>query len=101
MSSISNERTFEVIRSPLVSEKATFVSQFNYYVFKVSNDSNKLEIKQAVQNLFKVEVKSVNTLIQKGKQKRFRGKIGKRSAIKKAFVKLVDGQTIDTSLEIK
>ena len=101
MSSISNERTFEVIRSPLVSEKATFVSQFNYYVFKVSNDSNKLEIKQAVQNLFNVEVKSVNTLIQKGKQKRFRGKIGKRSAIKKAFVKLADGQTIDTSLEIK
>lgn len=101
MSSISNERTFEVIRSPLVSEKATFISQFNYYVFKVSNDSSKLEIKQAVQNLFKVEVKSVNTLIQKGKQKRFRGKIGKRSAIKKAFVKLADGQTIDTSLEIK
>jgi large subunit ribosomal protein L23 len=101
MSSISNERTLEVIRSPLVSEKATFVSQFNYYVFKVSNDSSKLEIKQAVQNLFKVEVKSVNTLIQKGKQKRFRGKIGKRSAIKKAFVKLADGQTIDTSLEIK
>jgi large subunit ribosomal protein L23 len=101
MSSISNERTFEVIRSPLVSEKATFVSQFNYYVFKVSNDSSKLEIKQAVQNLFKVEVKSVNTLIQKGKQKRFRGKIGKRSAIKKAFVKLADGQTIDTSMEIK
>ena len=101
MSSISNEKTFEVIRSPLVSEKATFVSQFNYYVFKVSNDSSKLEIKQAVQNLFKVEVKSVNTLIQKGKQKRFRGKIGKRSAIKKAFVKLADGQTIDTSLEIK
>jgi large subunit ribosomal protein L23 len=101
MSSISNERTLEVIRSPLVSEKATFVSQFNYYVFKVSNDSSKLEIKQAVQNLFKVEVKSVNTLIQKGKQKRFRGKIGKRSAIKKAFVKLADGQTIDASLEIK
>ena len=101
MSSISNERTFEVIRSPLVSEKATFVSQFNYYVFKVSNDSSKLEIKQAIQNLFKVEVKSVNTLTQKGKQKRFRGKIGKRSAIKKAFVKLADGQTIDTSLEIK
>ena len=101
MSSISNERTFEVSRSPLVAEKATFISQFNYYVFKVSKDSSKLEIKQAVQNLFKVEVKSVNTLIQKGKQKRYRGKIGKRSAIKKAFVKLADGQTIDTSLEIK
>ena len=101
MKTISNEKLYEIIRNPLISEKSTFVSQFNYYVFKVSNDSNKLEIKQAVQNLFKVEVKSVNTLIQKGKQKRFRGKIGKRSAIKKAFVKLADGQTIDTSLEIK
>ncbi len=101
MKTISSEKLYEIIRNPLISEKSTFVSQFNYYVFKVSNDSSKLEIKQAVQNLFKVEVKSVNTLIQKGKQKRFRGKIGKRSAIKKAFVKLADGQTIDTSLEIK
>ena len=101
MTIISNERAFEVISSPLISEKATFVSQYNYYVFKVSKDSNKSEIKQAVQSLFKVEVKSVNTLIQKGKQKRFRGKIGKRSSIKKAFVKLAEGQTIDTSLEIK
>ena len=101
MNTISNERTFEVIRSPLISEKATFVSQFNYYVFRVSNDSNKHEIKQAIQSLFQVEVKSVNTLIQKGKQKRFRGRLGKRASIKKAFVKLAEGQTIDTSLEIK
>lgn len=101
MSVISNERQYEVIRSPLVSEKATYVSQFNYYVFKVSNDSNKFEIKDAIQNLFKVEVKSVNTLIQKGKTKRFRGKVGKRAAVKKAFVKLAEGQTIDTSLEVK
>ena len=101
MTIISNERAFEIVRAPLISEKATFVSQYNYYVFKVSKDSNKSEIKQAVQSLFNVEVKSVNTLIQKGKQKRFRGKIGKRSSIKKAFVKLAEGQTIDTSLEIK
>ena len=101
MTVVSNERSFEIIRSPLISEKATFVSQYNYYVFKVSNDSNKYEIKQAIQNLFKVDVKSVNTLNQKGKQKRFRGKLGKRSTIKKAFVKLAEGQTIDTSLEIK
>ena len=101
MKKISKERTFEVIRSPLISEKSTFVSQFNYYVFKVCNDSNKSEIKQAIQALFNVEVKSVNTLIQKGKQKRFRGKLGKRTSLKKAFVKLADGQTIDTSLEIK
>ena len=101
MKKISKERTFEVIRSPLISEKSTFVYQFNYYVFKVCNDSNKSEIKQAIQDLFNVEVKSVNTLIQKGKQKRFRGKLGKRTSLKKAFVKLADGQTIDTSLEIK
>ena len=101
MKKISKERTFEVIRSPLISEKSTFVSQFNYYVFKVCNDSNKSEIKQAIQDLFNVEVKSVNTLIQKGKQKRFRGKLGRRVSIKKAFVKLADGQTIDTSVEIK
>ena len=101
MSLISTERAFEVIRSPLISEKATFVSQYNYYVFQVSKDSKKSEIKQAVQNLFKVEVKSVNTLIHKGKQKRFRGKMGKRASIKKAFVKLVEGQTIDTSMEVK
>ena len=78
MTIISNERAFEIVRSPLISEKATFVSQYNYYVFKVSKDSNKSEIKQAVQSLFKVEVKSVNTLIQKGKQKRFRGKDWKK-----------------------
>ena len=101
MTVISNERQYEVIRSPLVSEKATYVSQFNYYVFKVSNDSNKFEIKDAIQNLFKVEVKSVNTLIQKGKTKRFNGKVGKRASVKKAFVKLAEGQTIDTSLEVK
>ena len=101
MTVISNERQYEVIRSPLVSEKATYVSQFNYYVFKVSNDSNKFEIKDAIQNLFKVEVRSVNTLIQKGKTKRFKGKVGRRASVKKAFVKLAEGQTIDTSLEVK
>ena len=92
MITISNEKTFEVLRSPLVSEKATFISQFNYYVFKVSPKSNKSEIKQAIEKLFKVEVKSVNTLNQKGKRKRFKGKIGVRPNTKKAFVKIADGQ---------
>ncbi len=101
MITISNEKTFEVLRSPLVSEKATFISQFNYYVFKVSPKSNKSEIKQAIEKLFKVEVKSVNTLNQKGKRKRFKGKIGVRPNTKKAFVKIADGQTIDTSVEVK
>ncbi len=101
MITISNEKTFEVLRSPLVSEKATVISQCNYYVFKVSPKSNKSEIKQAIEKLFKVEVKSVNTLNQKGKRKRFKGKIGVRPNTKKAFVKIADGQTIDTSVEVK
>ena len=101
MSMISSEKTFEVLRSPLISEKATFVSQFNYYVFKVSIRSNKSDIKQAVEKIFKVDVKSVNTLNQKGKRKRFKGKLGTRPNIKKAFVKLAEGQTIDTTVEIK
>jgi|TARA_B100000287_G_C20673600_1_gene794352 large subunit ribosomal protein L23 len=101
MSKISTERLYEVIRSPLISEKSTFVSQFNYYVFKVAVNSTKHEIKEAIQTLFKVEVKSVNTLNQKGKVKKFRGKLGVRPGIKKAFVKLAEGQTIDTTLEVK
>ena len=101
MNKTSNERIYEIIRSPLVSEKSTFISQFNYYVFKVSSNSTKMEIKNAVENIFKVEVKSVNTLNQKGKKKRFRGKVGVRAGIKKAFVKLAEGQTIDTTVEVK
>ena len=101
MSKTSTERIYEIIRSPLISEKSTFISQFNYYVFKVSINSSKNEIKNAVENIFKVEVKSVNTLVQKGKKKRFRGKIGVRASIKKAFVKLAEGQTIDTTVEVK
>jgi|TARA_B100000073_G_scaffold261367_1_gene221020 large subunit ribosomal protein L23 len=101
MSKISNERIYEVIRSPLISEKATFVSQFNHYVFKVAVDSSKPEIKEAIQSIFKVEVKSVNTLNQKGKKKRFRGKVGTRPGVKKAYIKLAEGQTIDTTLEVK
>jgi len=101
MSKISNERIYEVIRSPLISEKATFVSQFNHYVFKVAVNSSKPEIKEAIQSIFKVEVKSVNTLNQKGKKKRFRGKVGTRPGVKKAYIKLAEGQTIDTTLEVK
>ena len=101
MSKISNERIYEVIRSPLISEKATFVSQFNHYVFKVAVNSSKPEIKEAIQSIFKVEVKSVNTLNQKGKKKRFRGKVGSRPGVIKAYIKLAEGQTIDTTLEVK
>jgi large subunit ribosomal protein L23 len=101
MTVLSSEKLFEVIRSPLISEKATFISQFNYYVFKVSPNSNKLQIKEAVEKVFNVKVKSVNTLVQKGKKKKFRNKIGVRADTKKAFVKLESGNSIDTTVEIK
>ena len=72
MKKISTQKLYEVIRNPLVSEKSTYVSQFNYYVFKVSTKSTKPQIKQAVEKLFDVKVLSVNTLNQNGKIKKFR-----------------------------
>ena len=101
MKKISTQKLFEIIRNPLVSEKSTFVSQFNYYVFKVSNKSTKSQIKQAVEKLFDVKVLSVNTLNQNGKIKKFRNISGKRPNFKKAFVKLAEGNTIDTTVEVK
>ena len=73
MGSVSQGRSFEVIRSALISEKSTFVSQFNHYVFRVSIDSKKHEIKTAVERIFNVKVKSINTLIQKKERKKIQG----------------------------
>ena len=101
MKKISSQKLYEVIRTPLVSEKSTYVSQFNYYVFKVSKKSTKPQIKQAVEKLFDVKVLSVNTLNQNGKIKKFRNITGKRPDFKKAFVKLAEGNTIDTTVEVK
>ncbi len=101
MKKISNQKLYEVIRNPLISEKSTYVSQFNYYVFKVSTKSTKPQIKQAVEKLFDVKVLSVNTLNQNGKIKKFRNISGKRPDFKKAFVKLAEGNSIDTTVEIK
>ena len=101
MTIVSSEKIFEIIRNPLISEKSTLVSQYNYYVFKVSPKSNKSEIKQAIEKLFNVKVLSVNTLNQEGKVKKFRNKPGKRANFKKAFVKLAEANTIDTSVEVK
>ena len=101
MKKISTQKLYEVIRNPLVSEKSTYVSQFNYYVFKVANKSTKPQIKQAVEKLFDVKVLSVNTLNQNGKIKKFRNISGKRPNFKKAFVKLAEGNTIDTTVEVK
>ena len=88
---------YDVILSPVITEKATHVSAFNQVVFKVAGDATKPEIKAAVEKLFSVKVKAVNTLVRKGKKKVFRGRRGRQSDFKKAMVTLEDGYTIDTS----
>ena len=92
---LSREAMYEIIRSPLITEKATMLSERNQVVFRVAPDANKREIKAAVEGLFGFTVLAVNTLVQKGKNKRFKGRPGRRSDVKKAFVKLAAGQSID------
>ena len=88
-------RHYDVILSPVITEKATLLSEQNKVVFRVAQDSTKDEIAAAVEELFKVKVTKVNTLNVKGKTKRFRGKVGRRSDVKKAIVTLAEGQSID------
>ena len=88
---------YDVIRKPIITEKATMVSENGAIVFEVAMDSNKPQIKQAVEALFGVKVKAVNTTITKGKTKRFRGQLGKRRDVKKAYVTLEEGNTIDVT----
>ncbi len=88
-------RHYDVILSPVITEKATTLSEQNKVVFKVRSDATKPQIKEAVEKLFDVKVKSVNTLVTKGKVKLFRGIRGQRSDVKKAVVTLEEGQTID------
>ena len=88
---------YDIIRKPLVTEKSTMASENGAVVFEVSIDSNKPQIKEAEEALFGVKVKAVNTSITKGKQKRFKGVLGRRKDIKKAFVTLEDGNTIDVT----
>jgi large subunit ribosomal protein L23 len=92
---ISQERMYQVIRAPHITEKATLIAEKNQFVFKVAADATKPEIKLAIEGLFKVKVTAVNTLITKGKTKRFKGRPGVRSDVKKAFVTLAEGQSID------
>ncbi|MAV99188.1 MAG: 50S ribosomal protein L23 [Rhodobiaceae bacterium] len=86
---------YDIIRNPVITEKATLVSENGQVIFDVSKTATKTQIKEAIETLFKVKVKSVNTLIRKGKVKRFKGRIGKRSDVKKAIVSLEDGQSFD------
>ena len=97
----SSERALSIIKSPIMTEKSTNLNQFNKYSFIVSKDSNTYEIKQAIESVFKVKVDSINTLNIRGKLKSFKGSLGYKKDIKKAIVTLADGNTIDSSLEIK
>ena len=93
----SKTEYYDVIRKPIVTEKATMASEEGAVVFEVSMDSNKPLIKEAVEALFNVKVKAVNTTVVKGKTKRFKGQLGRRKNTKKAYVMLEEGNTIDVS----
>ena len=88
---------YDVVRKPIITEKATMASENGAVVFEVAIDANKPAIKEAVESLFGVKVKAVNTTITKGKVKRFLGQLGKRKDVKKAYVTLEEGNTIDVS----
>ncbi|MCX5521253.1 MULTISPECIES: 50S ribosomal protein L23 [Kaistia] len=94
---MSNLSHYDIIRSPVLSEKSTIATEQSKVVFNVLKTATKPEIKAAVEALFKVKVTGVNTLVRKGKVKRFRGIVGKQSDVKKAIVTLAEGQSIDVS----
>lgn len=91
---------YDVISHPVVTEKSTLGSQHSQVTFRVPGSASKPQIKTAVETLFGVKVKGVNTLVTKGKTKRFKGVMGRRSDMKKAIVTLEDGQTIDVGTGI-
>lgn len=90
-------RHYDVIVSPAITEKSTMASENNQIVFNVARKATKPEIKAAVEALFGVKVRAVNTLLRKGKVKRFRGTIGRQSDVKKAVVTLAEGHSIDVA----
>jgi large subunit ribosomal protein L23 len=92
---------YDVIVSPVVTEKSTMASEHNKIVFNVRLDANKTQIKSAVEALFNVKVEKVNTLVREGKTRRFRNTVGKQSDSKKAIVTLAEGQMVDISSGVK
>ena len=88
---------FDIIRRPIITEKATMASESGTLAFEVAMECSKKEIKTAIEDLFSVKVKAVNTLIIKGKTKRFRGQLGRRRNMKKAYITLEEGNTIDVN----
>ena len=97
---ISFNKAYQVVLNPLVTEKATQMSQFNKMVFSVPLTANKLDIKLSIEKIFTVKVKSVNTILLKGKIKRFKGILGRRANEKKAIVTLEPGNAIDLSVGV-
>ena len=90
-------RHYDVILAPVITEKATIASERNQVTFKVARNATKPQIKEAVEKLFDVKVKAVNTLVRKGKRKAFRGRPGVQSDVKKAIVTLAEGHRIDVT----
>jgi large subunit ribosomal protein L23 len=94
---VQDSRYYDVIVSPIITEKATMASEHNQVIFKVAMSATKPQIKEAVEKLFDVKVKRVNTMVRKGKLKAFRGVRSHRSDVKKAIVTLEEGQSIDVT----
>ena len=94
---MSQNKAYQIILNPLVTEKSTQQSEFNKMVFSVPVNATKLEVKSSIEKIFSVKVTAVNTILLKGKVKRFKGVLGRRSNTKKAIVTLAPGDTIDLS----
>lgn len=94
---MKQESLYDVIRSPVITEKATMLSEYNQVSFRVAIDATKPQIREAVERLFDVKVTKINTIRVKGKVKRFRGRLGRRSDFKKAVVTLAEGNRIDVT----
>jgi large subunit ribosomal protein L23 len=97
---LTRQQMYDIVRAPVITEKATNVSEHNQVVFRVPLVATKREVKAAVEELFSVKVKAVNTIRVQGKLKRFRNRIGRRSDYKKAIVTLGEGQRIDVTAGI-
>ena len=97
---ISQNKAYQTILNPLVTEKSTQQSEFNKMVFSVPVSATKLDVKLSIEKIFSVKVLAVNTILQKGKVKRFKGVLGRRSNTKKAIVTLAPGNTIDLSVGV-
>jgi large subunit ribosomal protein L23 len=94
---MTKRSAYDVIVAPVITEKATLASEANQVIFKVNRNATKPEIKSAIENLFKVKVKAVNTIVRKGKLKAFRGRLALLSDTKRAIVTLEDGHSIDVT----